>query len=123
MSSLNKPYRVGQWQVLARDPKRAADFYKACFGWTTRDRNSLGYRSILDGGLAGGIWPLPQGTPFVQLFVNVPDVDAAVAHAVQSGGRVALEKQVLPDGDEMAIILDPEGITWGVMLDRQGDSR
>jgi predicted enzyme related to lactoylglutathione lyase len=113
-----KPYRVGQWQVLVHDAKRAADFYRACFGWTTNDRNSLGYRSILDGGLAGGIWPLQQGTPFVQLFVAVSNVDDVVALAVQSGGRVAFEKQVLPDGDEMAVIIDPEGIAWGVMLDR-----
>lgn len=102
------------WQVLVRNGTRAAEFYKACFGWTTDDRNSLGYRSIGAGGLTGGI----QGTPFVQLFVAVPNVDEAVEVAVQSGGRVAFEKQVLPDGDEMAVVVDPEGITWGLMLDR-----
>jgi predicted enzyme related to lactoylglutathione lyase len=42
----NKPYRVRQWQVLVRDAKCAADFYKACFGWTTNDRNSQGVSSI-----------------------------------------------------------------------------
>jgi predicted enzyme related to lactoylglutathione lyase len=118
MPSGNEPYQIRHWQVLARDSGRAADFYKTCFGWTADGRNALGYRSFLGSGLAGGIWPIEEGTPAVQLFVAVPNVDETVALAVRSGARVAIGKQVLPDGDEMAVIIDPEGIAWGVMLDR-----
>jgi hypothetical protein len=111
---------VVHWQALVRDPDRAASFYAACFGWHADDRNALGYRAIgaAGDGIGGGLWPLSDGSPMVQLFVAVPDVDAALATAQTNGAQVVIPKQVLPDGDEMAVILDPEGIAWGLMLAR-----
>jgi predicted enzyme related to lactoylglutathione lyase len=108
---------VVHWQALVRDPERAAAFYAACFGWTVDDANALGYRTIPANGrgIGGGIWPLPDGTPMVQLFVAVPSVDDALAGAQKNGADVVIPKQVLPDGDEMAVIVDPEGIAWGLM--------
>jgi predicted enzyme related to lactoylglutathione lyase len=108
---------VVQWQALVRDPERAAAFYGAVFGWSVDDRNALGYRAVppAPGGIAGGLWPLSDGQPMVQLFVAVPDVDAALAAAEANGAHVVIPKQVLPDGDEMAVIADPEGIAWGLM--------
>ena len=50
----------------------------------------------------------------VQLFVEVEDVSAAVDQATQLGGKVLIQPQTLPDGDEMAMILDPEGISFGL---------
>ena len=67
-------------------------------------------------GVPGGIWPLPPDAPaMVQLFVGVPDVAAAVAQAQELGGQVIVPPQVLPDGDEMAILVDPDGVPFGVM--------
>ncbi len=51
----------------------------------------------------------------VQLLVEVPDVDDALASAQANGAQVIIPTQVLPDGDEMAVILDPERIAWGLM--------
>lgn len=110
---------VTHWQALARDPERAAAFYERCFGWSADAGNSLGYRAIRSGGLGGGIWPLPEGQPMVQLFVGVEEVDATLKTIEANGGRIIFPKQVLPDGDEMAVIADPEGITWGIM--RRGE--
>ncbi len=100
-----------------RDPERAAASYGA---WSADDRNALGYRAIAaaDGGIGGGLWPLSDGQPMVQIFVAVADVDAALATAQAHGAHAIIPKQVLPDGDEMAVIADPEGIAWGLMRAR-----
>jgi predicted enzyme related to lactoylglutathione lyase len=113
-------FPVVHWQALVKDPERAASFYAAAFGWKADDRNALGYRAIgaAGRGIAGGLWPLSDGQPMVQLFVEVPDVDAALAAAAANGANVIIPKQVLPDGDEMAVVADPEGIAWGVMRAR-----
>ena len=107
---------VVHWQALVRDPARAAAFYSAAFGWRVDDANALGYRTIdaAGDGIGGGIWPLPDGQPMVQLFVEVGDVGAALAAATALGAQVIVPRQVLPDGDEMAVIADPEGIAWGL---------
>jgi predicted enzyme related to lactoylglutathione lyase len=111
------PDPVIHWQALVRDPVRAAGFYAATFGWQIDDGNALGYRTIAAAGegIGGGLWPLPDGRPMVQLFVHVDDIDAALEVALANGATAVIGKQVLPDGDEMAIIADPEGIAWGLM--------
>ena len=50
----------------------------------------------------------------MQLFVEVDDVDAAAQKATELGAAVVMPRQVLPDGDEMAIIHDGFGITFGL---------
>jgi len=108
---------VRQFQLLARDPAALAEFYSGAFGWKVTDANALGYRQISTGasGLEGGIWPAPpQATPFVQLFVEVDDLEVTLARATSLGAKVLLPPQVLPDGDAMALLVDPQGIPLGI---------
>jgi predicted enzyme related to lactoylglutathione lyase len=83
----------------------------------------MGYRVVQTGssnGIAGGIWPAPpEGHAMVQLFIQVDDVRQAAEKASQIGGTVIIQPQTLPDGDEMAIILDSEGIPFGLMKAKQ----
>jgi predicted enzyme related to lactoylglutathione lyase len=44
---------------------------------------------------------------------TVEDLPAYVAKAVGLGGQVLIPPQTLPDGDQMALVLDPEGIALG----------
>jgi predicted enzyme related to lactoylglutathione lyase len=116
---------VVEFQILAKDPARAEAFYTKLFGWSVDRDNALGYRRIDTGtkeGIRGGIWPSPpEGHSFVQLFVDVEDVAQAVERARSLGGSVVLPPQKLPEGDEMAVILDPEGIP--VALTRRAAKR
>src|SRR4051812_4801772 len=109
---------VMRWQIIAKDPERAADFYCKLFGWSVDANNALGYRQFdtqSPRGIPGGMWPAPkEGHAMVQLFVAVPDVAAAVAQAAQLGSQVIIPPQKLPDGDEMAVILDPENLPLGL---------
>jgi uncharacterized protein len=109
---------VMQWQMIAKDPERAAQFYGRLFGWSISANNALGYRTVDTGtekGIKGGIWPAPpEGHGMVQLFIEVDDVAAYVEKAKLEGANIIIPPQKLPDGDEMAVILDPEGIPLGL---------
>jgi predicted enzyme related to lactoylglutathione lyase len=110
---------VVRWQILSPEPDAVAAFYGAVFGWTVHRQNALGAREIdtqAEGGLPGGLWPAPAGAPtFVQLFVQVDDVDAAIAAVVAHGGSVLVPRAALPEGEVMAILRDPFGASFGVM--------
>jgi len=110
---------VTKWQILSKDPDAAARFYTAVFGWTVNSDNPLGYRELRSesgNGIDGGVWPCPpEGKPLVQLFIDTPDIEARVALATSLGARVVIPPQVLPDGDRMAILSDPEGIPFGLV--------
>jgi uncharacterized protein len=109
---------VLQWQLVATDPDRLVKFYGDLFGWQVTAKNALGYRQIEtgEGGISGGMWPSPtDGQSFVQLFVGVPDVEESVAKATELGARIVVPPTTLPDGDIMAVLADPCGVTFGVM--------
>ena len=114
---------VTQFQILAKNPQTAADFYGKLFGWKFNSDNALGYQTVdtqSKAGIQGGIWPAPpEGHALVQLFVEVPNVKAVVEQVGRLNGKVVIEPQTLPDGDIMAIILDPEGIPFGLFQSRK----
>lgn len=104
---------VVRWQVLSPDPDASSKFFGQVFGWETSRDNPMGYRQVQAGedGIHGGIWPAPEGVkPFVQLFVRVADIDGTIAKAERLGAKVIVPKAVLPEGDEMAVLLDPQGL-------------
>ena len=111
---------VMHWQILSADPDRTAAFYSGLFGWEVSAANGLGYREVTTGGAVdGGIWPNPPGAPeAVQIYIEVDDIDSALARTAELGGKVIMPKQVLPDGDSMALALDPLGRSFGLMRRR-----
>ncbi len=109
---------VIKWQVITPDPEAHARFYGELFDWKLDLENALAYRQASSGddrGIDGGFWPSPQGVrPFVQLFVEVEDVPAAFQRALELGGTAIVPPQMLPDGDELAILHDPTGMSFGL---------
>ena len=109
---------VVQWQMVVKDPDAVGRFYSSVFGWKIRTDNALGYRIVSTGsdrGIDGGIWPSPpEGHNLMQLFIEVGDVDASIEKAVAHGATVLVPKSVLPDGDMLAIVLDPAGMPFGL---------
>ena len=115
---------VMHWQMLTADPEKAAAFYGTLFGWEVSDANGMGYRSVASAcgrGIDGGIWPAPPGAPeSVQIYVEVPDIEAALGRIEALGGAILMPKQILPDGDSMALAIDPMGRSFGLMTARSG---
>lgn len=114
---------VTHWQILTTQPQRLQQFYTKLFDWRSGDDNELGYQAIDTGhadGIDGGLWPIApnEGRPMVQLFVRVDDVAAHVAKAVALGATVVIPPQVLPGGDEMAVVVDPDGLPFAMFRGR-----
>lgn len=109
---------VVQFQILSKSPDETAQFYSTLFGWTVDANNPMGYRRIDTGaaeGIQGGIWPAPPQAPnFVQLFTAVKDVRASVTKAESLGAKLIIPPTTLPEGDEMAVMLDPQGMSFAV---------
>jgi len=107
-----------QFQMISKKPEETAAFYSTLFGWTIDANNPMGYRRIDTGtaeGIQGGIWPAPPQAPdFVQFFVAVSDVKASVQKAEELGAKLLIPPTVLPEGDEMAVMHDPGGISFAV---------
>jgi hypothetical protein len=109
---------VMQFQILSKAPDETAQFYSTLFGWTVSADNPMGYRQINTGsaeGIQGGIWPAPPQSPnFVQLFVAVGDVRASVKKAEELGAKLLIPPTTLPEGDEMAVMHDPQGMSFAL---------
>lgn len=109
---------VTQFQILAKDPDAVARFFGKLFGWRVDANNPLGYRRIDTGsgvGIQGGIWPAPPQAPdFVQLFIEVDDVEAMVEKAKKEGAQIIVPPSKLPEGDEMAVLLAPNQMSFAV---------
>ena len=109
---------VVQWQIVTKDAEGLTQFYSRLFGWTVESNNSLGYRTLSsgNGGVPGGVWPRgEEGHNLVQLFIEVEDIDAYLKRAQDLGARVLVPKQILPDGDQMALAIDPAGLSFGLV--------
>ncbi len=110
---------VVRWQMISPRPDEVVRFYSAVFGWQEDRANALGYRELRTGsaeGVSGGVWPAPPEAPtFVQLFVQVDDVEATIASVQAHGGTVVVPRSVLPDGQVMAVVRDPLGTTVGLV--------
>ncbi|MBV8688020.1 MAG: hypothetical protein JOZ90_00885 [Alphaproteobacteria bacterium] len=113
---------VVHWQMLSADPEATSEFYGALFGWSFSEADALGYRTVetgagggVGGGVGGGIWQVPAGSPEgLQLYIQVPDVDAALAQVRALGGQVIMERRTLPDGDAIGLAVDPWGRSFGL---------
>jgi hypothetical protein len=109
---------VLQFQMLSSNPEATAKFYSALFDWSADEKNAMGYRRLHTGseeGIHGGIWPAPPGAaPFVQLFVGVTDVKSALERAVALGAKVLVAPTPLPEGGQVAILQDPQGMSFGL---------
>jgi predicted enzyme related to lactoylglutathione lyase len=111
------PHPVVRWQIVSPNPDATVGFYRKLFRWDASQANALGYRELRPGGggIDGGVWPAPEPErPFVQLFIAVPDVEDYVSRAAALGAKVLVPASVLPDGDTMAVLLDPLGLAFAI---------
>jgi len=103
--------------IHARDPRRAATFYAAVFGWvlpTEAGRrcwivtSSDDQRLSLDNTEANGL-----GTP----TVHVTDLQVTSRLAVTAGGEILVSRIPLPGTGWIAYLADTEGNLIGIMQD------
>lgn len=112
MSTTTTTGTVNWFEVAGPDVSALVSFYGDLFGWSLADPTGDGY-FVLDtqgaeGATPGGIWDGGGTGPFILPYIQVPDVDAAVARAKDLGAEVVLAPQ--PNGPvRYAHVTDPAG--------------
>ena len=52
----------------------------------------------------------------MQLFLEVKNIAETIKKVTEHGGAVIIPQQTLPGGEQMAILRDPMGISFGVVV-------
>jgi predicted enzyme related to lactoylglutathione lyase len=115
---------VVHFEVVGKDADKLRDFYSTLFGWEIDANNPMGYGLVTretnvnaDGvGIGGGVGKGPDGYDgHVTFYVEVPDVEAALAQAEKLGGTRMMGPEKPMDMVEIGLFLDPEGHVIGVV--------
>jgi predicted enzyme related to lactoylglutathione lyase len=118
--------RIVHFEIHADDPERAVAFYTQVFGWTVNRFGDMDYWLLTTGtespGIDGAILPRQGirpavGAPIVGMVntIQVTDLDATLANAIQAGGSMALDKMAIPGVGTVAYIHDTEANVVGVL--------
>ncbi len=101
---------VVHWEMVARDPGRQAEFYRALCHWEIGDGPIMAIAPGLGGPEPGPAGHIRQGDrPGVTLFVQVRELEASLALAVELGAHLVAEPFDVPGGPTLAAVDDPEG--------------
>ena len=115
---------VVHFEVIGKDAEALRSFYSEMFGWEIDASNPIRYGIVpregnvnADGaGIGGGIGQGPDGYPgHVTFYVEVPDVEAALAEAERRGGTRVMGPEQPTEGVEVGLFNDPEGHLVGVV--------
>jgi len=111
---------VVHFEIISSEAPNLQRFYGSVFGWRIAVDNPFGYGMVdtraTGRGINGGIGtPLPGGRGHFTIYVQVPNIDAALSRVVTEGGRIALPKTTVPNGPTMAQFFDPAGHLMGLI--------
>ena len=117
---------VVHFEVIGTDGEKLRSYYSELFGWDFGDVvGPTNYAVVpregntnVDGvGIGGGIGSSPEGYGgHVTYYVEVPDVEAALAKAESLGGSRMMGPDKIPEvGIEIGLFTDPEGHVIGVV--------
>jgi uncharacterized protein len=114
---------VVHFEVIGKDGDKLRSYYSELFGWEIDANNPMNYGTVqregntnADGiGIGGGVGVGPEGYDgHVTFYVEVPDVEAALAKAESLGGTRMMGPDKVMEGVEIGMFNDPEGHTIGL---------
>jgi predicted enzyme related to lactoylglutathione lyase len=111
---------VTWFEILGPDPKRAWDFYGQLFGWTVEDMSGDGFiygqvDTGADKRIPGGIGSSPDGLGHVNLYAEVDDPQKYLERAESLGGKTLMPATQMGDGTWIALLVDPQGTSFGLV--------
>lgn len=113
------------FDIPADEPGRAAEFYRAVFGWKIEAIGGFeDYLEVKPGGIdeatGGGITKrfMPEQGP-VNYF-EVSSIEEANERVRSSGGQVVMEKMTVPGFGYLSLCTDTEGNPFGTFLEDPG---
>jgi predicted enzyme related to lactoylglutathione lyase len=122
-TSMGQP--VVHFEVIGKDADKLRRYYSELFEWEFESSNNpMNYGVVqrdpnvnADGvGIGGGVGAAPPGySGHVTFYVEVPDVEAALAKAESLGGSRMMGPEKVMDQFEIGLFTDPEGHVVGVV--------
>ena len=115
---------VVHFEITGRDGTKLQSYYSELFGWEIDSDNPMNYGVVpregntnADGvGIGGGIAVGPEGYGgHVTFYVEVPDVEEALAKAESLGGTRMMGPEEVMEGLTIGLFTDPEGHVIGVL--------
>ena len=115
---------VVHFEIVGKDGDKLQSYYAELFGWEIDDNNPMKYGIVqreantnADGvGIGGGISTGPEGYDgHVTFYVEVPDVEAALAQAESLGGTRMMGPEQVMEGLVIGLFTDPQGHVIGVL--------
>ena len=115
---------VVHFEIIGKDAEAMRNYYSELFGWEINADNPINYGTVdregntnADGiGIGGGVGVGPEGYDgHVTVYIEVPDVEAALAKAESLGGSRMMGPMEPTEGVEIGLFNDPEGHTVGVV--------
>jgi predicted enzyme related to lactoylglutathione lyase len=115
---------VVHFEIIGKDADRLRSYYSELFGWKIDSDNPMNYGIVqrdgnvnADGvGIGGGVGQGPDGyAGHTTFYVEVPDVEAALAKAESLGGSRMMGPEKVMEGVEIGLFNDPEGHVVGVV--------
>jgi predicted enzyme related to lactoylglutathione lyase len=124
--------RIAHFEIRAKDPERAINFYKNVFNWEikkwpgqtdywlvmtgrmTKEPEDQGYG--IDGGITSS-FPF-EGGEAIRAYVNtmdVEDIDQMMEQVVENGGKIVAEKTSVTKAGWLCYCLDTEDNYFGMM--------
>jgi hypothetical protein len=115
---------VVHFEVIGKDGDALKSYYADLFGWEIESNNPMSYGIVqrdqnvnaegvgIGGGIAGG----PDGYEgHVTFYVEVPDVEAALAKAESLGGSRVMGPETIMGEMVLGQLEDPEGHVIGLV--------
>ena len=108
---------VVHFEITGKDGTALQSYYSSLFGWKIDTDNPVQYGMVesAEGGIAGGVAASQDGTTNVTVYVQVPDLKAALDKAESLGGRTLMPPMDVPGGPSIAQFADPEGNRIGLV--------
>ena len=115
---------VVHFEIVGKDAAKLRGYYADLFGWEFDANNPMNYGMVprdgnvnADGvGIGGGVGAGPEGYDgHVTFYVEVPDVEAALAKAESLGGSRVMGPEQIMETVELGQFTDPEGHLIGVV--------
>jgi predicted enzyme related to lactoylglutathione lyase len=115
---------VVHFEIIGTDVEKLKSYYSDLFGWEIDTNNPMNYGVVQregntapDGtGIGGGVGAGPEGYGgHVTFYVDVPDVEQALAKAESLGGTRMMGPEKVMEQVEIGLFTDPEGHLVGVV--------
>jgi uncharacterized protein len=108
---------VVHFEVAGKDAAELQKFYGSAFGWKIDANNPMNYGMVeaVEGGIAGGVSPSPDGEKHLTFYIQADDLQAALDQIEKLGGKTVMPPMDVPGGPSIAHFTDPAGNLVGLV--------